>query len=77
MILNKLKNTQTIKNPTNNTKTTFHTRIINNTDIIFSNDEITLLNKGLRYILHFKHKNWITTLPFEAETAINLLPPSE
>ena len=36
-----------------------------------------LLNKGLKYNLHFKQRNWIPTLAFEAETAINLLPPSE
>ena len=41
----------------------------------FSEDEITLLNKGLKYKLHYKHKQWITNLALEAETAVNLLPP--
>ena len=46
-------------------------------DIKFSEDEITLLNKGLTYNLHNKHKHWITNLALEAETAINLLPPTD
>jgi hypothetical protein len=33
-----------------------------------------LLNKGFKYNLHTKRKNWIKTLAFEAETAINKLP---
>jgi hypothetical protein len=32
-----------------------------------------LLNKGLKYNLHQKPKNWLTNLALEAETAINLL----
>jgi hypothetical protein len=35
--------------------------------------ERTLLNKGLKYNLYSKNKNWIETLVLEAETAINNL----
>jgi hypothetical protein len=38
---------------------------------------MTLLNKGLKYNLHHKHKCWIQTLALEADTAINLLDPHE
>jgi hypothetical protein len=30
-----------------------------------------LLNKGLKYYLHNKHKGWIKTLAIEADTAIS------
>jgi uncharacterized membrane protein YgaE (UPF0421/DUF939 family) len=44
---------------------------------MFTNEEMTLLNKGLKYNLHHKHKRWIQTLALEADTAINLLDPHE
>jgi hypothetical protein len=51
--LNKLTLKQTEK-PNNNTH--FYPRVINETDIEFSNEEMTLLNKGLKYNLrHKKH----------------------
>ena len=37
-------------------------------------EELTLFNKGLKYILNYKHKDWITTVALKAETAINQLP---
>ena len=55
----------------------FYPRVINHTAIIFSVDELALLNKGLKYNLHHKPKQWITTLALEAETAISYLPPGE
>jgi hypothetical protein len=55
----------------------FHPRVINKTDITFTNDEPTLLNKGLKYNLNHKHTNWINTLALEAETAITQLPTFE
>ena len=55
----------------------FYPRVINNTDITFSYGEMTMLNKGLKYNLNFKHKNWFTTLALEAQTAINQLPPQQ
>jgi len=56
---------------------TFHPRVINNTKIPFSNREMGLLQKGLKYNIHTKKKNWIQTLVLEAETAITQLPTNE
>ena len=44
------------------------------TNNTFSKEEITLLNKGLKYNLNFKQKNWIKNLALEVETAITQLP---
>ena len=68
--LNKLRDIQTDK-PYNTKK--FYPWDINKTDIIFSNDELLLLNKGLKYNLNHKHKNWIRTWVLQAETSINQL----
>jgi hypothetical protein len=51
--------------------------VVNNTDITFTNKEITLLEKGLKYNLHNKKRNWLSTLVLEAEMAINSLPHTE
>ena len=51
--------------------------MINKTNIVLSNEEQTLLNKGLIYNLSYKQKDWIKTLATEAETAISQLPISE
>jgi hypothetical protein len=64
------------------TKTPYRThtsypRLINNTDIQFSKGETRLLQKGLKYNLHIKPKNWIQNLALEAETAITKLPSNE
>ena len=75
--LETLKNAQHTKHNTPNHNTTFYPRIANNSDIKFSEEEFTLLHKGLKYNLHYKHKHWITNLALEAETAINLLPPAD
>ena len=37
----------------------FYPRVINKTDITFTNDELTLCNKGLKYDINQEHKNWI------------------
>ena len=58
-------------------KQDFYPRVVNNTDIHFSNNEMTLLQKGLKYNLHTKQKNWIQDLALEAETAIQKLPISD
>jgi hypothetical protein len=55
----------------------FHPRIVNHTDIQFCPDEFKLLNKGLKYNLHHKKKNWIKELALEAETAVTYLPTTE
>ena len=53
----------------------FYPRVLNNTTIAFTSNELALLNKGLKYNLHNKQKHWVTTLALEAETVISLLPP--
>ena len=55
----------------------FYPRVNNRTDIEFSGNELTLLNKGLKYNLSFKPKNWIKNLALEAETALTYLPYTE
>jgi hypothetical protein len=55
----------------------FHQRVDKLSNVMFTNEEMTLLNKGLKYNLHHKHKRWIQTLAIEADTAINLLDPHE
>jgi len=54
--------------------TNLYPRVVNKTNIAFSNDELCLLNKGLKHNLDYKHRKWITILAFEAYTAITLLP---
>ena len=66
-----LVHTQT-KEP-DNTKN-FYPRVFNKTDITFSADELTSLNKGLKYNINYKHTNLIRILALESETAINQLP---
>jgi len=56
---------------------TFYPRVINNTNIKFTSDELILLNKGLKYNLSYKNKNWIKTLTLETESAITQLPAHE
>ena len=50
--------------------------MINQTDI-FTEEEQTLLNKGLKYNLSHKNKYWIRKLALEAENSITLLPIEE
>jgi hypothetical protein len=54
----------------------FH-RVKNLSDIGFSEEEYSVLNKGLQYNLGQKRKNWIENLALEAETAINHLHVSK
>jgi hypothetical protein len=63
----------TNKNPTN--YTSFYPRVIKTTDTTFSEQEMMLLEKGPKYNLHAKPKDWIRNLTLEAETAITHLPP--
>jgi len=72
--LNKLEHTQT---STPKHVKAFYPRVINNTNIKFNADELKLLNKGLKYNLSYKKKNWIQTLALETETAITQLPRQE
>jgi hypothetical protein len=48
-------------------------RVINKTDIVFSNKEYTNFSKGLKYDLQFKKKEWIKNLALEAENALNFV----
>jgi hypothetical protein len=59
------------------TNTHYYPTVINKTDIQFSNDEMTLLNKGLKYNLTHKGKYWLSNLALEAEAAITILPTHE
>jgi hypothetical protein len=63
--------------PKTESKKQFYPRVINKTEIDFSEDEINLLIKGLKYNLGHKQKNWVNNLAFEAESAISFLPPGE
>lgn len=71
-IKNHGRKTDKLTKPYNTKK--FYPHVINKTDIIFSNDELLLLNKGLKYNLNHKNKNWIRTWVLQAETSINQLP---
>jgi hypothetical protein len=65
--------TNTRTNTTPRVHHSFHPRVVNNTDITFSNKEIELLEKGPKYNIHHKKKHWLTNLALKAETAISLL----
>jgi hypothetical protein len=68
--LRKLKDTQKTVPKEN----TFYPRVINKTNITFTDDELNLLGKGLKYNIWHKPKNWITTIALEAKTAICSIP---
>jgi hypothetical protein len=55
----------------------FYPRIVNNSILPFSEREMTLLQKGLKYNLHMKHRNWLKNLALEAETAVSHLPTAD
>ena len=74
--LSSLKATQ-LKSTYTGSPISFYPRVINHTAINLSTEELALLNKGLKYNLHHKPRQWITTLTLEAETAISALPPSD
>jgi len=40
-------------------------------------EELNLLNKGLKYNLNYKNRNWIQTLALETETAVAQLHAQE
>jgi hypothetical protein len=72
--INKLLNTQTKKLENS---TDLYLRVINKTNIIFSNEELLLLYKGLKFIPNLKQKQSLNNLAFEAENDIPLLPTCE
>lgn len=52
----------------------FPPRVVNNTDMSFTENEWAWLNKGQKYNLNYKQKGWIKTLALEADTAVHFLP---
>jgi hypothetical protein len=72
--INKLAHAQ-IRKPDN--KTESYPRVVNQTNIIFTNEEMTLLNKGLKYNVQQKGKHWLSNLALEAEAAVMRLPVQE
>ena len=50
---------------------TFSPRVINKTDVDFSNEELFLLNIGMKYSVHTKKKDLVTNPALEAETALS------
>ena len=73
----KLDHLEKTQNKTPHRTHAFHPRLINNTNIHFSKGEAALHQKGLKYNLHSKQKNWIQNWALEAETAITQLPSNE
>ena len=55
----------------------FYPKVVNKTNISFTNEDTALLNKGLKYNLHHKDKHWVSNLALEAEAALTPLPPSK
>jgi hypothetical protein len=53
---------------------TFFPRVVNNTNIYFSENELALLNKGPKYNLHNRHKHWLTNLALEAKQLLTGSP---
>jgi hypothetical protein len=72
--INKLTETQT-KKP--HKTYTFYPRVVNKSNIPFSDAEMALLQKGLKYNLHTKHNDWLKNLALEAETAIAYIPTAD
>jgi hypothetical protein len=58
---------------TNENKHAFYKCTENITDVAFIDSEVQLVNKGLKYNLHYKHKNWIQTLAIEADNSHKLI----
>jgi hypothetical protein len=73
----KIKKLSKVLTQSNEVQKFFYPRVNSRTDIEFSGNELTLLNKGLKYNLSLRPKNWIKNLALEAETAITHLPYTE
>jgi hypothetical protein len=69
--IEKLTKSQTDKPRTNSR---FYPRVVNKTNISFTNEEMTLLKKGLNYSLHNKDKHWLSNLALEVEAVLTPLP---
>jgi hypothetical protein len=57
--INSLLHTQ-MRTPNNTTE--FYPRVINKTNIELTDEEVALLNKGLKYNLHHKNKHWLSNI---------------
>jgi len=66
--INKLIQNKQTNKP--NINKNFYPKVVNKTNITFSDDELRLLNKGLKYNLSKKRKKWISNLALETETAV-------
>ena len=73
----KLRNLKLAQKETPQTQHAFHPSLVNYTEILFTNSEMGLLQKGLKYNIHAKRENWIQILALEAETAVTQLPPND
>ena len=73
------KLTQLTRNPADakNKEHVFFQRVTNLTNIEFTDEEALLLNKGMKYNLSHKRKNWIQNLSIQAECTTTLLPQEE
>jgi hypothetical protein len=65
------------QNKSPSTNIPFYSRLINNTNIHISVEETSLLQKGLKYKLHHKRKNWLQTLALEADEAVSYISITE
>ena len=61
IIDNKIKKLSKAQTQNNELQKFFYPRVDNRIDIEFSGNELTLLNKDIKYNLNFKRKNWIKT----------------
>jgi hypothetical protein len=52
-------------------------RVKNITDTQFTQSEMQLLKRRLKYNLHYKEKNWLEKLVLEGETAISKIDITE
>lgn len=58
---------------TRSNKIAIHSKNVQKTEqtLTFPEAEMKVLGKGLKYNLHYRHKDWIKLLAIEADTAIS------
>jgi hypothetical protein len=74
--LKKLRPNQTQQQENDNYQQ-FHPKVHILSSIQFTENETYLLNKEIKYSLHFKPKNWLKTLALKAETVVSYADESE
>jgi hypothetical protein len=72
-INNKIRKHKTHMQTNNQKGNIFYKHTENLTNVTFMDAEMQLLNKGLKYNLHYKQRDWIRTLATEADAAISKL----